>query len=417
VKENVDTLNGGVAGYAKQVGSVGGLTALHHAARQGSVAAAKALIAAGAKLDDTSYVDRMTPLLVATMNGQFDVAMQLIRAGADVNAATPYGMTPLYATLNTQWAPKSRYPQPQAIQTQQTLYLDVVKALLEKGANPNARLAKQPWWFAYNNCGSANCGLEVIDGTTPFWRAAYALDVPAMRMLKAHGAIDTMPSAPPKPAGRGAGTAMAAGAAKKDSGAAKMVAAVPPAPQTAASTDRPLRTTVTGAPAAGGGGGRGAGGGAGGSGAAGAAGFGDPTFTLEPDVAAAARAAPVGPGVYPVHAAAGVGYGNGFAANAHRHAPEAWMSAMRYLVEELHADVNARDNNGYTPLHHAAARGDNEMILYLVAHGADVKAVSRNGRTVVDMANGPVQRLRPYPETIALLEKLGAKNQHHCVSC
>jgi ankyrin repeat protein len=93
------------------------------------------------------------------------------------------------------------------------------------------------------------------------------------------------------------------------------------------------------------------------------------------------------------------------------------MPAMRYMVEVLHADVNARDNNGYTPLHHAAARGDNEMIQYLVDHGADVKAVSRTGRTVVDMANGPVQRLRPFPETIALLEKLGAKNQHHCVSC
>ena len=103
--------------------------------------------------------------------------------------------------------------------------------------------------------------------------------------------------------------------------------------------------------------------------------------------------------------------------NSHRHAPDAWMAAMRYLVEELHADVNARDNNGYTPLHHAAARGDDEMIRYLVSRGADVKAVSRNGRTVVDMANGPVQRLRPFPETIELLEKLGAKNQHHCVSC
>ena len=93
------------------------------------------------------------------------------------------------------------------------------------------------------------------------------------------------------------------------------------------------------------------------------------------------------------------------------------MAAIKYLVEDLHADVNARDNTGYTPLHHAAARGDNEMILYLVAHGADVKAVSRNGRTTVDMANGPVQRLSPLPETIALLEKLGAKNQHRCVSC
>jgi hypothetical protein len=33
------------------------------------------------------------------------------------------------------------------------------------------------------------------------------------------------------------------------------------------------------------------------------------------------------------------------------------------------------------------------------------------------MANGPVQRLSPIPDTIKLLEKLGAKNTHHCVSC
>ncbi|MBV9880194.1 MAG: ankyrin repeat domain-containing protein, partial [Gemmatirosa sp.] len=210
VREQVDTLNGGVQGYVKQVGSVGGLTALHHAARQGSVAAALALVAGGAKLDDTSYVDRMTPLLVATVNGQFDVALRLVERGADPNAASSYGMTPLYATINAQWAPKSRYPQPQAIQTQKTSYLEVVDSLLAKGANPNARLAKQPWWFAYNNCGSANCGLEVIDGTTPFWRAAYALDVDAMRLLKRHGANDTTPSTPPRPAARAAATAAAA---------------------------------------------------------------------------------------------------------------------------------------------------------------------------------------------------------------
>ena len=83
-------------------------------------------------------------------------------------------------------------------------------------------------------------------------------------------------------------------------------------------------------------------------------------------------------GVYPVHAAAGVGYGNGFAGNSHRHAPDGWMPAMKYLVEELKADVNQRDANGMTPLHHAASRGDNEMILYLVSKGADAKAVSRS---------------------------------------
>ena len=379
VQEQVDTLNGGVQGYLGQVGGVGGLTALHHAVRQGNIDAALALLDGGADINDTSLVDHTTPLVMALINGQFDVAMRLVERGANPNIGTADGMTPLYAALNTQWAPRSRYPQPQAIQTQQTTYLQLMDSLLARGADVNARIKRQPWYFAFNNCGNPNCGLESIDGTTAFWRAAYAVDVDAMKLLIAHGADPNVPSTPPPPRGRGGR-------------------------------------------GGGGGGGGSLGGGGRGGGRAGAAagdisGYGGPQFTLDPQVAALARVAPVGPGVPPIEAAAGVGYGNGFAGNSHRHAPDGWMPAVRYLVEVLHADVNARDNRGYTPLHQAAARGDNEMILYLVAHGADVHAVSRDGHTVVDMANGPVQRLRPFPETIALLEKLGAINQHHCVSC
>ncbi len=90
---------------------------------------------------------------------------------------------------------------------------------------------------------------------------------------------------------------------------------------------------------------------------------------------------------------------------------------MKYLVEDLGLDVNARDNDGYTALHHAAARGDNDGILYLVSKGADVAVVARSGQSTADMANGPVQRVSPFPATVALLEKLGAKNNHRCVSC
>ena len=140
----------------------------------------------------------------------------------------------------------------------------------------------------------------------------------------------------------------------------------------------------------------------------------------DPDKPDQSGLAPVpwsGPAVAPIHAASGVGYGLGFAGNTHRHVPDGWVPAVRFLVEELGADVNARDHNGYTPLHHAASRGDVDLIKYLVSKGADVTAVARTGQTTVDMANGPVQRVQPYPETIALLESLGAKNNHKCVSC
>jgi ankyrin repeat protein len=418
VREEVDTLNGGVAGFLNSVGGVGGLSALHHAVRQGNVEAVKALLAAGANINDTTDTDGTTPLLEATINGQFDVALLLIDKGADVNRVAKTGFTPLYATINTQWAPKSRYPQPQALQNQKSSYLDVMKALLEKGADPNFRIPAQPFYFAYNNCGNANCGLEQIEGTTPFWRAAYAVDVDAMKLLVQYHADPNIPSNPPARRGRGGRGAPAA----------------PAAPAAAAPADSARGTQVA---QAGGRGGRGGAGGAGRGGAAaggaagaaaarggaqaqgggGGGGFGEPQMQNLPEIDSLARIAPVGPGVLPIHAVAGVGYGNGYAGNSHRHAPDGWMPAMKYMVEVLHADVNARDNNGMTPLHHAAARGDNDMINYLVAHGADVKAVSRRGQTVVDMANGPVSRLRPFPETIALLEKLGAINQHHCVGC
>ena len=358
--EEVDTINGGIAGYVGSVGGVGGLTALHHAVRQGNKDAVMALIEGGASINDSSGVDHTTPLLEALINGQFDIAKLLIERHADPNIASTAGNTPLYAVINTQWAPRTRFPQPQDVQNQRTGYLELMMALLKAGANPNARLKQQFWYFSYNNCGNANCGLENIDGTTPFWRAAYAVDVDAMRLLVSYGADPNVPSLRAPQTGRGAGGA-----------------------------------------GGGGGGGRGQ----------------APPPPLDPAIDSAAKAVPPGIGVYPIHSAAGVGYGNGFAGNAHRHAPEGWMPAMKYLVEELHADVNQRDVNGYTPLHHAAARGDNEMILYLVSKGADPKAVSRQGRTTVDMANGPVQRLRPFPETIALLEKMGAKNSHRCVGC
>ena len=417
VTEVVDTINGGVAGYATAVGGVGGLSALHHAARQGNMNAVAALLDGGANVNEASLVDHTTPLLMATINGQFDVAMQLIDHGADPNIESTAGATPLYTTINTQWAPRSRFPQPEAVQNVKAGYLDVMTALLKAHANPNVRIKTHLWYFAFNNCGNANCGLENLEGTTAFWRAAYATDVDAMKLLIAYGADPNIPSEKTVVAGagrggrggRGGGAGGAGGRAGAGGADAAGGASAAPMPANAGRTDQsappPSAFRVAdgdgGAAPARGAGGRGV----------------IPGPGLDPAVDSAAKAAVPGIGVYPLHAASGVGFGNGFAGNSLHHAPDGWMPSVKYLVEVLHADVNIRDQNGYTPLHNAAARGDNEMILYLVSKGADVKAVAKNGHTTVDMANSPVSRTRPFPETIALLEKLGAHNNHNCVSC
>jgi ankyrin repeat protein len=112
-------------------------------------------------------------------------------------------------------------------------------------------------------------------------------------------------------------------------------------------------------------------------------------------------------GVTPLMVAAGLGWG----ANASRTVPDGWMPAVQYLVEELGADVNAADTYNYTALHGAAYRGDNKVVSYLAARGAKLDVRSKKGQTVSDMANGPMVNAHlpiEHPDTIALLERLGA---------
>jgi ankyrin repeat protein len=327
--------------YGDLVGAYGGMTPLLHAVRQGHVESVQALLELGADINQVS-ADNSNPLLVATINGHFDLALSLIEQGADPTFISDAGATPLYAALNVQWAPKTLRPQPRAHLQQQHTHIDVMRAALEAGADPNVRLKKKIWYSGYNFDLS---GVNEIGGT-PFWRAAYGSDIPAMRLLVEYGADTTTPTT--KPPGR---------------------------PRT-----------------------------------------GDSQRDVD-DVSGLPPVEVGGPAVPPLHAAAGVGYGEGFAANSHRNAPGAWMAAVQYLTEELGADVNAVDHEGNTALHHAAARGDNEMIRYLVAQGADVTRFNREGNSTADMANGPVQRIQPFPETVELLVSLGAVNNDKCVSC
>src|SRR5262249_45190607 len=124
--------------YTELVGYWGGVAPLHLAARPGELETVKALGEGRADINPRRAGDKVTPILVATINGNFDVAKYLLDHGADATLAQENGVTPLYAALNCQWAAKALYPQPRAQEQQQTSYLDLMKALLDKGVDPNA---------------------------------------------------------------------------------------------------------------------------------------------------------------------------------------------------------------------------------------------------------------------------------------
>ena len=318
------------------VGRTGGMTALHYAAREGNQEAAVALLEGGADIDHRS-ADGTSPLLMTLLNGHFDLALELIARGADPDpAAFTDGATPLFATLQTQWAPKSNYPQPRAQDRQQAGHIEVLRALLEAGADPDPRLHTHLWYWEF---GLTKMGID-LTGATPFWRAAFAQDVEAMRLLVAYGADPNVPTRWPDVGMRE--RRQQDGRQQEDSGL--------------------------------------------------------------PHIPAGA------PNAWPIHAASGGGY-LGLGAFSVRNRPRQFMAAVRYLVEELGADVNHRDSWLYTPLHYAASRGDNELIEYLVSRGADVKAITRLGQSTADMARGGragfFTRV-PFPETLDLLTKLGS---------
>ena len=177
------------------VGKTGGMTALLHAAREGHIEVARALLDAGADIDQVSG-DGTSPLLMALMNGQFDLAVALLERGADPNRASDTeGISPLFAVLQTQFSPKSNYPQPRAHDHQQVEYMAVLNGLLEAGADPNVRLKTHLWYWEF---GLTKLGLD-LTGATPFWRAAFAEDVEAMKALVAHGADPHLPTVWPDP--------------------------------------------------------------------------------------------------------------------------------------------------------------------------------------------------------------------------
>jgi ankyrin repeat protein len=176
-----------------------GFTPLLFAVREGRTSVVRALLKAGADVNESVQSKKFfgspsqgeaaprngtSALVLAVENGHFELAALLLGAGADPNAAAQ-GWTALHAVT---WVrkPGGGDNNPAPIGSGSMTSLELVKKLVAKGANVNARMTKK-----------VNVGLTSLNtlGATPFFLAARTADAELMRALAALGADPLLPNA------------------------------------------------------------------------------------------------------------------------------------------------------------------------------------------------------------------------------
>lgn len=328
--------------------SATGFTALLYAVRAGGFDTVKALLAAGADVNDAvvmqgpavapkgaangghqghaMLMNQVSALHIAIANLHYEIAALLLEQGADANAAAP-GWTPLHQLM---WArrPNSNAAAPRPALTATMDSSQFAKTLLAHGANVSARQTRELCVGGKENAGiqrhivPANeperafylpCNRDLNGagtnlnrtGATPFLIAAQNADLEMMRLLLEHGA--------------------------------------------------------------------------------------DPRLSTAEHTT-------------PLMVASGVGI---FGLGVNPGTNEEAFQAVK-LLADLGADVNAVDDNGETALHGAALRGANEVVRLLVERGASLTAKDWMGWTPLAIADGVLYTftIKSTPHTAVLLRQL-----------
>jgi ankyrin repeat protein len=165
------------AGADVKARSKGGLTPLLFAARDGRIEAARALLASGADVNER-LPDGMSALVVAVMNANYAMAGFLLDHGADPNA-NAQGWTALHQIAVSR-RPNTGINLPGPVPSGDVSGLDLVRKLVAKGADVNARVKKEIKDGYRSNLNRI--------GATPFLLAARAPDLDLMHALLEQGA-------------------------------------------------------------------------------------------------------------------------------------------------------------------------------------------------------------------------------------